>query len=182
MKKLTALLLILLLAAPLALAGETAPDDAAFEDEEDIVREDILSAMEVYAWFVMSPLDIDENVPSPDGETYLVLDETLSQVSLMQERLDEYFSADISEALWSWGTYQDVNGWLYGYAPQDSPIARPVDPDVADAEFWLSEETGTRRVYAAAVYRLSQEEPETLRFVRELIDGRWQFTEFPFFW
>ncbi len=177
MKKLIVLFLILLLAAPVALAEDAAPEDA-----EDTAREDVLSAMEVYAWFVMSPLDVDENVPSPDGETYLVLDETLSQVSLMQERLDEYFSADISEALWAWGTYQDVNGWLYGVMPQDSPIARPIDPDVADAEFWLSEESETRRVYAATVYRLSQDEPETLRFVREFIDGRWQFTEFPFFW
>ncbi len=169
MKKLTVLLLVLLLAAPSAQA-----DDAA--------REDILSAMEVYAWFVMCPLDVDQNVPSPEGDTYLLLDETLSQVSLMQDRLDAYFSPDIVQALWAWGTYQNVNGWLYGTAPQDSPLARPVDPDVADAEFELAEETKNRRVYAVTVYRLSSDEPETLHFVSELLNGRWVFTEFPFFW
>ena len=55
---LLALVLLLSLSAP-ALAES---------DETDISAQDeILSAMTVYSWFTIAPLDVNGDVPAPDG-------------------------------------------------------------------------------------------------------------------
>ena len=171
MKKLVSLLLSLALFAAPALA----------EADNDDARRAVFDAMEVYAWFVISPLDVDLNAPAQEG-FYPVLDEVLGSADAMQERLDAYFSQDIQQALWAWDTYRNWDGWLFGRAPEASPLARPIDPDIADVSIALTGETDARREYTATVWLLSLDEPIQLTFVSELMDGRWIFTQFPFFW
>jgi len=173
MKKLTVLLACFMLFALFPARAERPPDDA---------RSLVLDAMEVYSWFVMNPLDVNAEAPALDGALYPVFDDVLARVDVMQALLERCFSADIVQSLWDWGAYTAVNGWLYGYPPDESPLARPVDPDIADARFALTEETDSRRVIIATVYYLYADAPETLEFVSECVDGRWIFTEFPFFW
>ncbi len=185
MKKLTALLLVLaLLGVCPALAEAPAAPEAADLPEEpvDPVRQTILDAMEVYSWFVMNPLEVDTNAPAQEDGVYPVLDETLGSTEGMQARLDEYFSTEISQSLWAWGTYHDIDGWLFGRTLETSPLARPIDPDISDAFFELTEETEKKRVYTVTVCYLSADEPVKLEFVSELVAGKWIFTEFPFFW
>ena len=170
-KKAFVLFLCLVLAALPASAAEA--DDA---------RGLILEAMEVYAWFTISPLDVNEEAPATEDGRYPVFDELLARPETLQACLDRYFSTEISCELWSWGTYEPVNGWLYACPPENNPLVRPVDPDISDVTAELTEETDGRRVYTATVCRLFTSEPETYEFVSEYQDGSWVFTEFPFFW
>ena len=190
-RKISYLLLIALLAvSPLALAETTAsttaePDTDASSLEaltpEESFRLDIISATEIYSWFVMTPLDVDENVPSPEGGMYLVLDSTLSQTSYMQERLDMYFSTEISQSLWAWGAYEDVNGWLYGYTAEESPYYRKAEMDIAGIVF-RPEESPDEKTRVASVIVYHDDGTETAyRYVSKFVDEHWIFTEFPYF-
>ena len=177
MKKLLSLLICLALLLSPALAENDIED---LPDAE--ARAVILEAMEVYAWFVLYPLDVNTEAPGTGDGLYPVFDDTLAHPQDMQAKLDEYFSDEISRSLWSWNTYQVVNGWLYGLPPASSPLTRPIDPNISDVTYTLSEETVNKRVYTATVYYLTTEAPVKYQFVRVLQDGRWIFTEFPFFW
>ena len=186
MTRLFALILVLSLAlAGCAFAEEAAPaaagDAAPTAAEETASPNDILAAMEVYKWFVMEPLEVDESVPSPDGTMYLVKDETLRQASAMQLRLDTFFSTEISQSLWAWGAYQNVDGLLYGYRAEDSPLARPVDPSIVEIAYKVVSQTYKKRVYNAILYDTA-DGSTVYEFVSEYIGGRWIFTEFPFIW
>ena len=180
LKRTISLLLTLILLLPAMALGEATPEPAQ-DINAPASAEDIPAAMEVYAWFVMTPLAVDEKFPSPDGTMYLLKDETLRHTTDMQARLDQYFSTEISQSLWAWGAYQDVNGELYGYRKEDSPYAREVDGSIAEIVFKVMEETYKKRVYNAVLYDTS-DGSTVYEFVSEYVGGRWIFTEFPYIW
>ena len=168
------LALLLLLTCP-ALAEDTAPDV--------VPRDEILSAMTVYSWFTIAPLDVNGDVPSPSGDKYRVLDDELVSAEAMQKTLSAYFSDEIIEELWAWDSYETVDGLLYGYYPGESLYERPIDPDISEVEYALTLYTDEARIYTATVYTLSSDEPLLFEFIQEKTeDGRWVFTQFPFFW
>ena len=174
MSLLLALLLLLTLSGP-ALA-ESAETDVSAQDE-------ILSAMTVYSWFTIAPLDVNGDVPAPDGGKYRVLDDDLVSAETMQATLAAHFSDDVIEELWAWGSYETVDGLLYGYYPGESPYERPIDPDISEVEYALALHTDDARIYTVTVYSLSSDEPLLFEFIQEKTeDGRWVFTQFPFFW
>lgn len=171
---LLALVLLLTLSDP-ALA-ESAEADVSAQDE-------ILSAMTVYSWFTIAPLDVNGDVPAPDGGKYRVLDDELVSAEAMQATLAAHFSDDVIEELWAWGSYETVDGLLYGYYPGESPYERPIDPDISEVEYALALHTDDARIYTVTVYTLSSDEPLLFEFIQEKTeDGRWVFTQFPFFW
>ena len=172
-KRLIPLLLALLL---LAVPAQADGSDA---------RDDILAAMEVYSWFVISPLDVDEELLSPDGSMCLVLDDSLHHTQIVQRYLDYYFCSEISQSLWAWGNYADIDGLLYGYPYEQCGFARPIDPNISEVDYELTSETDEEKIYTVTVHYLSSgdsDRSEALTFVRENIDGQWVFTQFPFFW
>ena len=171
---LLALVLLLSLSAP-ALAES---------DETDISAQDeILSAMTVYSWFTIAPLDVNGDVPAPDGGKYRVLDDELVSAETMQATMAAHFSDDLIDELWAWGSYETVDGQLYGYYPGESPYERPIDPDISDVEYALALHTDEARIYTVTVYSLSSDEPLLFEFIQEKTeDNRWVFTQFPFFW
>lgn len=171
---LLALVLLLSLSAP-ALAES---------DETDISAQDeILSAMTVYSWFTIAPLDVNGDVPAPDGGKYRVLDDELVSAETMQATMAAHFSDDLIDELWAWGSYETVDGQLYGYYPGESPYERPIDPDISEVEYALTLHTDEARIYTVTVYSLSSDEPLLFEFIQEKTnDGRWVFTQFPFFW
>ena len=172
MKRLPALLVCLALLICPALA----------EAPESGVREAVLGAMEVYSWFTISPLDVCTESPASESGRYPVFDNVLARVDVMQDCLSRCFSDEIIQSLWDWGAYEEINGWLYGFPAGENPFARAIDPNIADVSFAQIEETDAKRVYAATVYYLYTDQPETLEFVQEYLNGQWVFTEFPFFW
>ena len=171
---LLALVLLLSLSAP-ALAES---------DETDISAQDeILSAMTVYSWFTIAPLDVNGDVPAPDGGKYRVLDDELVSAETMQATMAAHFSDDLIDELWAWGSYETVDGQLYGYYPGESPYERPIDPDISEVEYALALHTDEARIYTVTVYSLSSDEPLLFEFIQEKTeDNRWVFTLFPFFW
>lgn len=171
---LLALVLLLSLSAP-ALAKS---------DETDISAQDeILSAMTVYSWFTIAPLDVNGDVPAPDGGKYRVLDDELVSAETMQATMAAHFSDDLIDELWAWGSYETVDGQLYGYYPGESPYERPIDPDISEVEYALALHTDEARIYTVTVYSLSSDEPLLFEFIQEKTeDNRWVFTQFPFFW
>ncbi|MDD6872425.1 MAG: hypothetical protein PUD68_06275 [Clostridiales bacterium] len=171
---LLALVLLLSLSAP-ALAES---------DETDISAQDeILSAMTVYSWFTIAPLDVNGDVPAPDGGKYRVLDDELVSAETMQATMAAHFSDDLIDELWAWGSYETVDGQLYGYYPGESPYERPIDPDISELEYALALHTDEARIYTVTVYSLSSDEPLLFEFIQEKTeDNRWVFTQFPFFW
>ncbi len=171
----------LLLALLLALSSPALAESAASQDVTP--RDEILAAMTVYSWFTIAPLDVNGDVPAPGGGKYRVLDDVLVSAEAMQETLAAYFSDEIIEELWAWGSYETVNGQLYGYYPGESPYERPIDPDVSEVEYVLSLHTDDTRIYTVTVCSLSSDEPLLFEFIQEKTeDGRWVFTQFPFFW
>ncbi len=171
MKALFSFLLILMLAVSPVLA------------EEITAQNEILPAMEVYSWFTISPLDVNGDVPSPEGGKYRVLDDELVSKAAMQSLLHRYFSDELAQSLWTWDSYDAVDGLLYGYYPGESPLERDIDPDISEVSYELTLSTDTARIYTASVYCLSSEEPLLFEFIQEPTeDGRWVFTQFPFFW
>ena len=171
---LLALVLLLSLSAP-ALAES---------DETDISAQDeILSAMTVYSWFTIAPLDVNGDVPAPDGGKYRVLDDEIVSAETMQATMAAHFSDDLIDELWAWGSYETVDGQLYGYYPGESPYERPIDPDISEVEYALALHTDEARIYTVTVYSLSSDEPLLFEFIQEKTeDNRWVFTQFPFFW
>lgn len=171
---LLALVLLLSLSAP-ALAES---------DETDISAQDeILSAMTIYSWFTIAPLDVNGDVPAPDGGKYRVLDDELVSAETMQATMAAHFSDDLIDELWAWGSYETVDGQLYGYYPGESPYERPIDPDISEVEYALALHTDEARIYTVTVYSLSSDEPLLFEFIQEKTeDNRWVFTQFPFFW
>ena len=171
---LLALFMLLTLSRP-ALAESAAPEFSP--------QDEILSAMAVYSWFTIAPLDVNGDVPSPDGSRYRVLDDALVSAEAMQETLAAHFSDDIIKELWAWGAYETVDGLLYGYYPGESPYERPVDPNISEVEYALALHTDDARIYTVTVYALTADEPLLFEFIQEKTDdGRWVFTQFPFFW
>ena len=159
---------------------EVAGDGSGFSDTPESL---ISSAMEVYSWFVMWPLDVDVNMPGGDG-LYAVLDERFFLKEDMDQLLSSYFSPDIQQSLWDWGTYTVIDGGLY--APIDGDW-RWIDERIREVSYTLVSDTGDRREYAVTVYYTDDgdettPEEEPLTFVEERKNGRWQFTQFPFFW
>lgn len=160
---------------------EPAGDGSDFSDTPEGL---ITSAMEVYSWFVMWPLDVDENLPGGDGDVYAVLDERLFLKEDMDNLLSSYFSPEICQALWDWELYTVIDGGLY--APLEGDW-RWIDERIREVSYRLAEETDNRREYEVVVYYEDDgddmtPEEERLAFVQEKTPEGWQFTQFPFFW
>ena len=193
------LLLMVILAVPARGLADTLADEfeedssesygeehiGAPEDEtpqEDTPYELIMEAMEVYSWFAMEPLDVDLSSPAAGhANCYLVLDERYRTFDALNEKALGYFSEKIVSLLWSFDTYIIIDGMLYA----DAAGGRGINEEIADMSFETVSETDNFIIYKATVFYLSDEnEPvsDTFEFTRELINDRWVFTTFPFFW
>ena len=175
--------LVFVSASALAEEGfvEPAGDGSDFADTPESL---ITSAMEVYSWFVMWPLDVDENLPGGDGDVYAVLDDRFFLKEDMDSLLSFYFSPEICEALWDWELYTVIDGGLY--APLEGDW-RWIDDRIQEVSYRLAGETDRRREYEVVVYYEDDgddmtPEVEDLTFVQEKTPEGWQFTQFPFFW
>lgn len=176
-------LLILMLVCAAALAEETADEsERSFPDVYEETPEDIiLSAMEMYSWFTISPLDVDPELAGGDGSVFRVADETLCRDEIMMRLLDFTFCPEIVEELMAYETYTVIDGLLYGTAG-----GRPVDPLISEVIYEETENSEDRVVYTVTVKYLGEGgnamAPDVLEFVREPVNGLWVFTQFPFFW
>ena len=154
-------------------------DDGEMLDEEDVVEDTLLSAMEVYSWFVMQPLDVDLDKPDISGTRYQVLDERFNTMSALREFVSSYFSDALVEELFAMGVYVEENGYIY-----TTTDGRNIDETLGETEFEVTEENTEQVIYTVVVHYWGDETDyeEEFRYVRELVDGEWKFTEFPFYW
>lgn len=172
-------------------------DDAAYDDEDDVdlsefdeiegdelfdeqdeVEETLLGAMEVYSWFVLQPLDVDMEKPSADGSRYQVLDERFNTMDALRSFVSGYFSDALTDELFAMNVYTEENGYLY-----TTVSGRNIDESIGETEFEVTEETADRIVYTVGVHYWDEgKEMEQFTYERQLIDGMWKFTVFPFFW
>ena len=162
------------------LFDDVAQEDAdIWDDEDNQVEDTLMSAMEVYSWFVLYPLDVDYDKPNAAGDRYQVLDERFNTMDALRDMVSQYFSDDIVEDLFSMGVYTEEDGYLY-----TTDEGRQMDVHIGETEFELTEETGEEKVYTVTVNYWGEEDNpvEVLTYVQQLIDGQWKFTQFPFYW
>ena len=163
--------------------GAHADTIADFSAENLETPEDICTAaMEVYSWFAMSPLAVDETQSDSTGLRCKVLDERLDTKEELSAVVEEYFCPDIAEMLMGSGVYAEENGFLHT-SPEG---ARSIDPSIVSTEYYLFDETETSRTYHAAVFYADETGEigslEEYTMLMEKIDGKWVFTSFWFFW
>ncbi len=152
-------------------------EGAPAETPEEIIT----SAMEVYSWFTICPLDVDPELPGEDGY-YRVADDDLCREEAMMALLSGTFSEEIIASLMEYGVYAAEDGVLY-----DRGGGRAVDPSISEVEYEEISAEEKKTVYRVTVHYLGEGEredavPEEFEFVREFVDDQWVFTEFPFFW
>lgn len=155
-------------------------DNVQYLDEEDLVEDTLLGAMEVYSWFVLQPLDVDPDKPDESGDLFQVLDERYNTMPLLRAYVSSYFSDAIVDELFAMNVYREIDGFLY-----TTTEGRNIDENIMETEFFVSEETEDRVTYEVSVNYFSEDESvkeETFTYVREKINGVWKFTLFPFFW
>ncbi len=169
---------LLLVCAPgFAREGGYAFPDAQEETPADV----ILSAMEMYSWFTISPLDVDHELSGGDGSVFRVADEMLCNYETMIRLLDFTFSSELVEEMFAYGLYTVIDGSLYGTAG-----GRAVDPLISEVTYEETYRSADKIVYTVTVNYFGEGEnamePHVLEFVREPVNGLWVFTHFPFFW
>ncbi len=210
MKKLIAILALMLALSPVAsyaalaeqataspdsdwLYAEDAGDkenwtEATDEDAEDAIEETetdedetlFENALQVYGWFESQPLDVDSEKPSPDGKKFQVLDDRLNTMRALEAEVHTYFSDSIAKKLLGSGVYEDIDGYLYTDA-QD----RAIDETIGETELTVEKRTEKKITYTLAVNHVDADgnvtSTDNLKYVLEMIDGIWKFTEFPYY-
>lgn len=166
-------LLLFLLCCPAHAQEET------IQTPEELCK----TAMEMYAWFALSPLDVDMSIPDSSLCRFRVYDERYDTKAEMESALRGTFSEEITQMLLSSGVYAEEDGYLYTAPPQ----RREIDPSIAATEYYLAEQTDTTQTYIAAVFYTDGASEEIIdleeyTLFREKIDDVWVFTEFWFFW
>ena len=179
--------LVLIMICSAAVAEETGNEEISLQERAFMVafsetpEEIILSAMEVYSWFTISPLDVDPELAGGDGSVWRVADEALCSEEVMLRLLDFIFCPEIVGNLMTYGPYTAIDGLLYSVSG-----GRSVDPRICGVRYEETFADEEKKVYTVTVSYRDEEgnelEPDVLEFVREKIDGQWLFTAFPFFW
>lgn len=165
----------------LLLALVLAEGVLAEENSEDTPAQVIISAMEVYSWFTISPLDVDPELPIGEGNVFRVADETLCRYETVMKILEANFSREIIEEMLAYDIYQVVDGVLYG-----DGMGRGIDPNISEVEYETVSADDQKVVYRVTVHYVGEGEadvtPDAFEFVRERSGEQWVFTQFPFFW
>lgn len=157
--------------------GSDSVDDF-FDSDED----DLMGSMEVYSWFAMEPLDVDESLPDSSGKMHRVLDERFNTKEAMMNLLHFYFSDEIVNELWNSKTnpYTEIDGFLY-----TAGEGRSIDERIGETEFAVVSKTDNKIEIDVLVHYIEPDDgktEDTFHYVRELINGEWKYTQFPFFW
>ena len=177
-RRIFAWFLVLMLMVTPALADRQV---SFFTSEAQSPQEIITSAMEMYSWFTISPLDVDPELTGGDGSVCRVADELLCDYGTVMRLLDFTFSPEIVRSLMEYNTYQVIDGQLYGVGG-----GRGIDERISEVFYEETEKSAERIVYTVTVYYVGVQEDEaaceTYEFVREPVGGLWVFTQFPFFW
>lgn len=173
--------------------GLTEQDYAIDDDSDaDLVDIDSLSsvqqddwegAMEVYSWFAMEPLDVDESRPDTSGTMWRVLDERFDTKAKMMDMLSSYFSGEIVDSLWGSevNPYTEIDGYLF-----TDGEGRSMDERIGEYSIDVARSTDEKVELNVTVYYTDAGEDgqtqESFHYTRELQGGQWKYTEFPFFW
>lgn len=160
-------------------------DDLSDEESaaQDTEQADLMGAMEIYSWFALEPLDVDESMPDPTGTMWRVLDERFNTMESMLDILHFYFSVELVDELWNSSTnpYKEINGFLY-----TNGEGREIDERVGETEVTVTSQTDDKITLSVQVHYTSADEygteDETFTYERELIENQWKYTLFPFFW
>lgn len=171
----------LLLTGVAATAESADRESDFFGGDQNTPEEIITSAMEIYSWFTISPLDVDPELPGGEGGVWQVADELLRDYGTVMRLLDFNFSPEIVEGLMEYEVYTVIDGVLYGTGG-----GRGVDARISEVTYEETYAGDDRIVYTVTVYYVGvadgEKNCEVLEFVREPVNGLWVFTQFPFFW
>lgn len=169
---------------PVTNPVSSSESDAGSIDGEDVeIPEHFFSdALEAYSWFEMCTMPTCEETAPGNDELRLVEDPVLQDYDAFVKYMQNLFSQDIVDRLFGYGVYENVEGKTYCM-----DMARGADITILEEENHPAVKEDGKLVY---VVNVSYGDPETevvesteeYRFVAEVIDGRYVFTEFPFFW
>ncbi|MDL2206816.1 hypothetical protein LJC33_07910 [Eubacteriales bacterium OttesenSCG-928-N13] len=165
------------------LAAEDDQDTALSDDIEDADEADLNGALEVYSWFGLQPLDVDESIADSSGTMWRVLDDRFNTADQMLGELHYYFSDEIVDGLWnsSINPYKEIDGYLY-----TNGEGRSIDERIGEVEMVVTSRSDTKIEMDVTVYYSEPDDEgvteESFHYVRELEGDTWHYTEFPFFW
>ena len=153
-----------------------APRDNAEELYFDIFR----PAFELSACFTMTTAaNYEEKSVRRSGVYYyLATDPRFSSFAAMEATLRGMFSEEIARKMmnsspFKYPLYIEHKGEVYGVGGRGFPIAMP-------SLFSIEEQSGDKVTYRVRVVSMNGEKDYI--YVRELINGKWIFTEFPMDW
>jgi len=159
------------------VSAEVPSEELMQPTEEEI----IVSAMEIYSWFTISPLDVDYELAGDDGSVYRVADEVLCREDALMGMVALTFAPVVIEDMLSYQVYTVIDGMLYTV-----PGGRGMDENIEWVEYQESYADEQKIIYTVTVHYFGEKDwdigPDVFEFVREYQDGLWLFTEFPFFW
>lgn len=166
-------------------AGLPAPGtDPAKQAPEDFIR----PALDVFSWFAVAPLEADmaqvKQAPLETGgepvDWFRVKDTRLDTYQKLSAYVRNFFDEEITGQLMSNGVYRDIDGYLY-----NTQGGRGTNITIEGEHFDIIDmNEDTVRFEVAVSYTADSGEPENpkiLEFVMKKQNGKWVFTEFPFY-
>ena len=148
----------------------------------------IESAMEVYSWLALGAMPLSEdsttslNPMTGTQETFqLVNSEHFSNYEEFKSYLENFFSGEIVQKyLEEYQICKDIDGKLWMV-----PAGRGANIMITDVAFETVEVTEDKAHLTATVYydedAQESNNPKVCDFILEKIDGRWIFTQFPYY-
>lgn len=151
------------------------------EMPEDIYFDVFRPALELCMLFrtTTAASDSGKSVRRSGVYYYRVTDPRFISFAAMEATLGEFFSEELVREImgnspFKYPLYIEHEGEIYAVGGRGFPTALPTD-------FGIEEQSGDMVIYNVRVAHMNGREKE-YRYVRELIDGKWIFTEFPLEW
>ncbi len=145
-------------------------------------------ALEAYGWFMLAQLDADPERPKvvqdeSTGEEktwYPVTDQRFQTYADLDAYLRNLFSDEIADELLGYGYYQEFDGQLYDFLG-----GRGANIFIDHVEYQTVSVTDTQAKYTVSVYYTEDsgepENPKVLEFICTKVNGKWVFTQFPYY-
>ena len=164
------------------------PESSSSSIPQEDAQTALADGMEAFGWFNFGGLkcDYEDTKTAENGWTYYhVTDPRFPDYQSFLDYLGDIFSQEIVEELMGDRLFEDFDGKLYSLDG-----ARGSNILVGDVVYSTKSADENKIVYLAEVTYIkdpAQDPPQVDRveeyeFVRELKDGKWLFTAFPFFY
>jgi len=158
----------------------TAPESPG-DDSDQLYFDVFRPAFELAGAFSMGTMagDAEQSVRRNGVYYYRVTDPRFTSFAAMEATLCEIFSEELTRRLmvnspFKYPLYIEHGGEIYAVGGRGFPMAAPMS-------FGVEEQSGSKITYRVRIAYMDGREKDFL-YIRELVGGKWIFTEFPMEW